>query len=208
MLWGEASGKESMGELEKLKTRTYGLASYKSLPQQTKDFSSHTQQIILILFCVPQLERSSGKNTKSPKPRSTLVFPGLPLSISSPAVGEVSLKVTHRSHPCVTLLWPQHSSHCRERSTQTTFTPEITGPFLMSKVRKPSWWHHSEFPKSTWRGIKGTTLLLIPKLGFVAPRIPKLCFSHTLFPGLPLEMIPGRWGGKYPLCETKEATKL
>lgn len=113
-----------MGELEKLKSRIPGLASYKPFPQQTMDFSFHTPQIshpdLLILLCVRQLERSSGKNTKSPKPQSILVFPGLPLSTSSlgPAVGEVSFRVTHRSHPCVTL-WGDYTL----LSLQGTFHP-------------------------------------------------------------------------------------
>lgn len=35
------------------------------------------------------------------------------------------------------------SFYYRKHSTQTTFTPGITWPFLMSNVVKPSLWHHS-----------------------------------------------------------------
>lgn len=112
MLWGEAGGNKSMGKPEKLKSRIPGLASYKPFPQQTMDFSSHTSQTshpdLLILLCVPQLERSSGKKHQVPKATEHPCLPWAPTQHLLPWSGcgwSVRQGYTQEPPLCNSVVW-------------------------------------------------------------------------------------------------------
>lgn len=65
MLWGGAGGNKSTGEL-KPGPMAWPLTSH-SHSKPRISHPTHCKSAILILFCVPQLERSSGKKHQVPK---------------------------------------------------------------------------------------------------------------------------------------------